>query len=253
MHRMEQLGFHSSQHDKCLGAQKRGNHFCSALVWVDDIVYGSTDEDFGRWFEAEFSKQFTIGDLGPLAWFLGIAFKAEQDELTWSHKLYISKLLTNFGMYNWKIASLPETPLPEKCALSKNDQPQDDSEKAFKIAGCDYRGLVGSISYLAMTTRLDLAFAAHLLLRLLNKPSLVHWPEAKQVLWYLRGTEDAGILAELGDTLDRVLRRGLRELQGRPQKRDWILFQLRQWRNLVVSEETDIAWPHQRQKQRSTH
>ena len=53
-------------------------------MWVD-IVYGSTDEDFGRWFEAEMGKQFTIGNFGPLAWYLGIVFKTEQEELTLSH------------------------------------------------------------------------------------------------------------------------------------------------------------------------
>ena len=129
-------------------------------MWVDDIVYGPTDENFGRWFQAEVGKQFTIGDIGPLAWFLGIAFKAEQDYLTLSHKLYISNLLTKFGMHNCKIAS---TPLPEKCGLSKDDQPEDGSEEVSKIAECDNRGLVGSISYLVMTARPDLAFAAHLL------------------------------------------------------------------------------------------
>ena len=81
-HRLEQLGFHSSQHGRCLFTQKRGDHHCWAVVWVDDIVYGSTD--FGRWFEADMGKQFTIGDIGSLAWFLGIAFKAEQDDLTLS-------------------------------------------------------------------------------------------------------------------------------------------------------------------------
>ena len=78
-HQLEQLGFHSSQHDNCPWTQKRGDHHCWALVWVADIVYDSTDEDFERWFEAEVGKQFAIGDFGPLAWFLGIAFKAEQD------------------------------------------------------------------------------------------------------------------------------------------------------------------------------
>ena len=135
-------------------------------------------------------QQFTIGDIGPLAWFLGIAFKAEQDDLTLSHRLYISTLLTEFGMDNCKITS---TPLPEIYALSKDDKPQDGSEDASKIAGCVYRGLVGSISYLAMTTRPGLAFAPHLLSRFLNNHRLVHWQAAKHVLRYLRGTKDMGI------------------------------------------------------------
>ena len=77
-HRMEQLEFHSSQHDKCLWTQKRGDHHCWSLVWADDFVYGSIDEDFGQWFDTEVVKQFKISDFGPLPWFLGIAFKAEQ-------------------------------------------------------------------------------------------------------------------------------------------------------------------------------
>ena len=47
-------------------------------------------------------------------------------------------------------------------------------------------------------------------------------------------------MAELRGTLDGVLRRRLRELQGRPQKLKWTLFQLREWRNLVVGEEKDM-------------
>ena len=182
--------FYSSQHGKCLWTQKRSDHHCWALAWVDDIVYGSTDEDFGRWFEAEVGEQFTIGDFGPLAWFLGIAFKTGQDYLTLSYKLYISNMLTKFGMHNCKIASIP---LPEKCALGKDDQSKDGSRYVSKIAGCDYRGLVGSISYLAMTTRPDQVFAAYLLSRFLKNPNLVHWQAAKHVLRYLRGTEDVGI------------------------------------------------------------
>ena len=151
--RLEQLGFLTSLHDKCLWTQNRGDHQWWALVWVDDIVYGSTDEDLGRCFEAEVGKQFTNGDQGPLAWFLGLDFKAEQDDLTLSHKLYISNLLTKFGMHNCKIVS---TPLPEKCALSK-----DGSEDVSKIAGCDYRGLVGSIAYMAM--RRDLTWHLQLI------------------------------------------------------------------------------------------
>ena len=38
-----------------------------------------------------------------------------------------------------------------------------------------------------MTTRPDLAFAAHLLSRFLNNHNLVHWQAAKHVLLYLRG------------------------------------------------------------------
>ena len=57
----------------------------------------------------------------------------------------------------------------------------------------DYRALVGSISYLAQTTRPDPPFSAHLLSRFLSNRGQAHWQAAKRVLRYLRGTHDVGL------------------------------------------------------------
>ena len=54
----------------------------------------------------------------------------------------------------------------------------------------DYRGLVGSIACLSLTSRPDLAYSANLLSRFLSNPGLPHWQAAKHVLRYLRGTSD---------------------------------------------------------------
>ena len=105
-------------------------------------------------------------------------------------KTYICNLLQKFGTENCKLAS---TPLAEKLVLSKGDSPNHGSEEENQMKQMDYRGLVGSISYLALTTRPDLAFSAHLLSRFLCNPGLAHWQAARHVLRYLKGTSEVGL------------------------------------------------------------
>eukprot|EP00253_Pinus_taeda_P005519 PITA_05519 len=55
-----------------------------------------------------------------------------------------------------------------------------------------YRQLVGSLNYLT-TTRLDISFSVGILSRFMQKPCEGHWSTAKNVLSYLKGTQDFGI------------------------------------------------------------
>ena len=52
-----------------------------------------------------------------------------------------------------------------------------------------YRELVGALSWLALGTRPDIAFATSLLARFGHNPGRVHWDAAKRVLRYLKGTK----------------------------------------------------------------
>lgn len=56
-----------------------------------------------------------------------------------------------------------------------------------------YRQLVGSLIYLT-TTRRDLAYAVNALSQFLTQSHENHWLAVKQVLTYLQGTSDFGIL-----------------------------------------------------------
>lgn len=56
-----------------------------------------------------------------------------------------------------------------------------------------YRELVGCLTYLANTTRPDLAFAANVLSRFNTNPGRAHWRAAKHTLRYLIGTLNFGI------------------------------------------------------------
>ena len=160
------------------------------MIWVDDILYGSTDSQFTTWFNDEMSERFNIGESGPLTWFLGISFKWGDGSLTMKHQGNLSNLLRKHGMGECKVAS---TRLADKLELTKDQMPEDESDEQQQMLRHDYRGLVGSIAYLSLSTRPDLAFPSHLLSQFLSNPGFAHWQAAKHVLRYLRGTPDVGI------------------------------------------------------------
>ncbi len=76
-------------------------------MWVDELVYGSTNETFTGWVETEVGKKFTVGDCDDLTWFLGISFEVSADRMSLKHRMYIGNLLKNFGMDSCKPVSTP--------------------------------------------------------------------------------------------------------------------------------------------------
>ena len=187
-----ELNFKASVHDPCLLTVKRSGHKCWIVICVDDILHGSTDNEFTTWFNDKMSELSNIGESGPLRWFLGISYKCGDSSLTMKHQGYVSNLLRKHGMSECKAAS---TPLADKLELTKDQMPEDGSDEQQQMLRHDYRGLLGSIAYFSMSTRSDLAFLAHILSRsrFLRNPGFVHWQAAKHVLRYLRGTADVGI------------------------------------------------------------
>ena len=68
-----------------------------------------------------------------------------------------------------------------------------------------YQSLVGSLMYLSVCTRPDLAYTVGILARFSSKPNRSHWMVAKRVLRYLKGTANHGIVftkSESGECLE---------------------------------------------------
>lgn len=65
-----------------------------------------------------------------------------------------------------------------------------------------YMKLIGSLLYLANTTRTDIAFACSVLSHQIQHPRRMHWNAAKSVLRYLKGSHNLGIFYKVeGETL----------------------------------------------------
>lgn len=100
-----------------------------------------------------------------------------------SRSKYSRSLLDKFRMQDCKLAS---TPMEKGLKLSANSDSPLIDETTF-------RQLVGSLIYFT-ATRPDLSFAVSYISRFMTAPKVDHWIAAKQVLQYVKGTSDYGIL-----------------------------------------------------------
>lgn len=67
-----------------------------------------------------------------------------------------------------------------------------------------YRAIVGSLQYLTLTTRPDLAYAVGLAARHTADPQVEHWHALKHLLGYLAGTVDYGLVYQRTDNTNIV-------------------------------------------------
>jgi len=71
-------------------------------------------------------------------------------------------------------------------------------EDELDVSSIPYREAVGSLMFLAVISRPDIAFTVNVLSRFLNKYNRNHWNAVKRVFKYLIGTAELGITYKSG-------------------------------------------------------
>ena len=83
-----------------------------------------------------------------------------------------------------------ETPLDVNSKLSSFDSSEIGSKEYQELPSFDYyRGIVGSLNYLALNTRPDFGPTANILSSFVENSEIKHWNAAKACLRYLKGTK----------------------------------------------------------------
>jgi hypothetical protein len=124
-------------------------------------------------------KEFNLSELGPLNWVLGIQIEWHQNSVTLSQQAYVDQLLVKFGMDTCNPVLLPLNPNQK---LVKAEEGADLADVSL------YQQIIGSLMYLVIGTRPDLAFTVSALSQFASKPTKTHMGALKQVLRYLKGT-----------------------------------------------------------------
>ena len=88
-------GFKMGKVDTTLFTKKLGNDLFVMQIYVDDIIFGSTNQDFCE----EFGKMSMIGEL---SYFLGLQIKQMKNGTFVSQSKYIKDMLKKFGMMRAK-------------------------------------------------------------------------------------------------------------------------------------------------------
>lgn len=184
--KFESQGFVISYSDNSMLVKSSKDDKAFALIYVDDQILTGPDDDLNMQVKEEILKTFPGKDLGEAHFFVGMRLQRdfEKGTLKISQRTHIEDLLNAFNMTNAKPVSVPmDTSLDLR---PDSSQPYNNPQR--------YMSLVGSLNYLAMCTRPDIAFATGVLCRFMSKPTINHWKCALRVLHYLKGTIDYGIV-----------------------------------------------------------
>ncbi|CAL4082175.1 unnamed protein product, partial [Meganyctiphanes norvegica] len=173
-------GLSQSVVDPCVFIRRNDSTTLIILIWVDDLVIAASDETILNDFKFNFANSFSIKDLGPLTWFLGIQFHITQNYISMDQSFYIQAIINRFNMNDVKPRSLP-------CDPSIYDLLREPSELLDNPT--IYRELIGSLIYLMTGTRPDLAFTVTLLSRFMQNPTKMHYKLGCGVLRYLKATQ----------------------------------------------------------------
>eukprot|EP00877_Chromochloris_zofingiensis_P008872 jgi/Chrzof1/4238/Cz14g04120.t1 len=180
------VGYTASAADPSLYWYCINGDYVYLLVYVDDILIAAKQLESVKAVKQQLLGLFESRDLGEATSYLGMSIQRNRQTgiIKIGHRLMITELLERYGAVDSKIKSVPLSP---SVKLAKDEGGPLDKEHY------PYSQLVGSLMYLAITSRPDLAFSVGALARYMSCPTTVHWQAAKGVLRYLGGTLDYGI------------------------------------------------------------
>ena len=175
-------------------------------VYVDDLLIIAktllpVDE-----VKAGLKSQFSVHDLGEVKDFLGCQIKRDRraKKLFMSSTPKIETLAEKFGVDG--SGRVVDTPMskdfcPTQASVSDNEKTVGAGVPLEP--GHRYHELIGSLLYIANTTRPDIAQSVGVLSRYINSPTTAHWSAAIRVLKYLYGSREKALV--LGGNQDVIL------------------------------------------------
>ena len=180
-----ELGLNCMEADWGVFVAKIGMHLLILASHVDDCTVTGSSRELIKAFKDEIGSQFKITDLGPISWLLGMKVIRNRDACTIaiSEQLYIEAILTKYNFADQKPLSIPMDP---KVQLSRAQSPQSAADVAT-MRQVPFRAALGSLMYLAMGSRPDIAFVVLTLAQFTENPGLPHWEALKRVYRYLIG------------------------------------------------------------------
>lgn len=176
-------GFTRTHSDAGVYVYSHGQAEMILIVYVDDLLHLSPSLDEIKRSKKMLSEKFQMRDLGPATTFLGmrITYDRVKHMLTLDQQAYVEGILSRFNM----ISSKPRrTPLPKGIHLEKGAE----GYKAEASKRTYYQQMIGSLIYLMIGTRPDIAWAVSRLSQYMQEPTDQHIEAAKHVFRYLRHT-----------------------------------------------------------------
>nr|GEZ06778.1 hypothetical protein [Tanacetum cinerariifolium] len=175
-------GFQRGTIDQTLFIRKHRGDFLLVQVYVDDIIFGSSNPQLCREFEALMNEKFQMSAMGELNFFLGLQVLQKKDVIFLSQDKYDGDILKKFRYSDVRLANTPMD--------KENPWGKDESGKDVDLHL--YRSMIGSLIHLT-ASRPDIMFAICACARHQVTPKECHLHAVKSIFRYVKGHPKLGL------------------------------------------------------------
>ena len=175
-------GFKRGSANTTFFIRKDKNNFLVAKIYVDDIVFGATNDSFAHSFTNEMKAMFEMSMVGELTYFLGLQMKQTDSGIYINQAKYARNLIKRFGLDN---AAYARTPMAVNAKLTN-----DPSGESVDVTL--YRRMIGCLLYLTASWP-DIAFSVGVCSRFQSNPKVSHLNVVTRIIKYVGGTCDYGL------------------------------------------------------------
>nr|GEV48509.1 retrovirus-related Pol polyprotein from transposon TNT 1-94 [Tanacetum cinerariifolium] len=175
-------GFQKGSFDTTLFIKKKGKHVMLIQIYVDDIIFASTNLKYCTKFSNLMVKRFKMSMMGEIKFFLGLQVNQFSNEIFINQSKYILDILKRFGMKN---CDTVPTPMVEQVKLKLDlvGKPVDHT---------NYHSMIGSLMDLT-SSRPDIMFVTRICARYHANPNEHHVSAVKRIFRYLKWTINLGL------------------------------------------------------------
>jgi hypothetical protein len=154
---IKKFGFKENEENNCIYAKFTNRKFIFLILYVDDILFASSDVNLPLETKKFLSSNFDMKDLGEASFVLGIEIHRDRRKgvLGLSQKAYLEKVLKKFNMHQCK----PSPILIVKGDRFGNFQSPRNQYEIDQMKLVPYASVVRSLMYARVCTHPDIAFA----------------------------------------------------------------------------------------------
>ncbi|GJV41210.1 retrovirus-related pol polyprotein from transposon TNT 1-94 [Tanacetum coccineum] len=151
-------------------------------VYVDDIIFGSTNPRYTQLFSDLMKSHFKMSMMEEITFFLGLQVNQSPCGIFINQSNYVLEILKKYGMETCEPVGTPME-IKDKLDLDQNGSLVDATK---------YHSMIGALMYLT-SSRQDIVHATCLCARYQAKPTEKHLKEVKRIFCYLWGTINMGL------------------------------------------------------------
>ncbi|GKD66501.1 retrovirus-related pol polyprotein from transposon TNT 1-94 [Tanacetum coccineum] len=168
--------------DSILFTRKVGRDILLVQIYVDDIIFASSNPAMYDEFAKIISSKFKMSMMGKMSFFLGLQILQSPRGIFINQSNYALDIIKKYGMLS--------SDSVDTFMLDKSKLDEDLQGKPFDPTHC--RGMIGSLMYLTFSTP-DLVFVVCMCARYQAKPTKKHLHAVKLIFQYLKRIIDMGL------------------------------------------------------------